>query len=140
MIKCYYLHIYTYHNDTLIKEITHKVHSRLNLDLNAPNDYSVKLNWENLHNFYQKHALECGFNIWNFNKGRRVAFFTDRFINTGDYKDVKEWKTSDLNITMKYVYKEYTPTINEVLNWSDVDLAAKWFAERGLTSKEVQNE
>ena len=136
MIKCFNVYIYTYHNGTFIREITHKVHSRINLDLDAPKDYEVKLTWDNLDDFYQMHGLECGFNIWELKKGRMVSFFLDGFPfkNFKDFKDVKEWKTPDLNITMKYMYKEYTPRISEVLEWYNTELALQWLKENGITN------
>lgn len=91
----------TYHNDTFINY----TQGTLNTDI-QPTDETIELTWDNLSEFYQKSGCLVSFNIWNGKKGRRVSFFSDRFLPIGDYADVKEWKTKDLNITIKIKFVE----------------------------------
>ena len=91
----------TYHNDKFINctQCTLKADTK-------PNDETIELTWDNLAEYYTKNGLFVSFNIWNFKKGRLVSFFNDRHLPFGDYADVKEWKTADLNIKIKVKYFE----------------------------------
>lgn len=91
----------TYHNGTFINYKQGIFYTDI-----QPTDETIELTWDNLSEFYQKNGLIVSFNIWNCKKGRRVSFFSDRFLPIGDYADVKEWKTKDLNITIKIKFVE----------------------------------
>lgn len=81
---------------------------------------------------YHKYSLCFKFNIWNFKRGRLVSFFTDHWFEK-EYRDIKEWKTSDLHITLTIRYKEDSPSINEVMRYHDGEKAIQYLIERGLT-------
>lgn len=89
----------TYHNGKYINEVIGKKESK-----NKLNNFQVNLSsWDELDNFYQEYGLVVGFNIWNFKKGRLISFFSHH-LPFGDYADVKEWKTKNLNITLAVKY------------------------------------
>ena len=91
----------TYHNDKFINctQCTLKADTK-------PQDETIELTWDNLAEYYTKNGLFVSFNIWNFKKGRLVSFFTDGHLPFGDYADIKEWKTADLNIKIEVKYFE----------------------------------
>lgn len=92
----------TYHNGKYISDIIGSGESENKLD-----DFQINLSsWDELDSFYEKYGLIVGFNIWKFKKGRLISFFSNH-LPFGDYADIKEWKTKDLNITftVKYILK-----------------------------------
>lgn len=126
MIKWYYCNISTYHNNTFI--------GSYNRNICTDNDVfnrDINLTWETVEEFYQSNGLDCKFNIWHLNKGkgRRISFFHDKIFSKKDYRDIKEWKVKDLNITISYTYHEYTPTLDEVLKYPDYKKSIRWLRE-----------
>jgi hypothetical protein len=126
-MKFYYRYATTYHNNTCIGCKVGKMLTDIN-----PIAETIHITWDNLNEMYQKLGIDCKFNIWNFKKGRRVSFFIDSFFPKKDEKDVKEWKHPDLNIRIEFTYKEYSPSIAEVLKWYDIEKAIIYLNERGL--------
>lgn len=126
-MKFYYRYTTTYHNDTRIGCEA----GRMLTDI-EPTAETIHITWDNLNEMYQKLGIGCKFNIWNFKKGRIVSFFTDGFFPKKDERDVKEWKHPNLNIRMEITYREYNPSIAEVLKWHDAEKAIAYLNERGL--------
>lgn len=124
MIKWYYCTISTYHNNTFIGSYTRNICT----DNNVFNR-DINLTWDTVEEFYQSNGLDCKFNIWYFNKGKRISFFHDKIFPKKDYRDIKEWKVKDLNIIISYTYHEYTPTLDEVLKWPDRKKSIRWLKE-----------
>ena len=51
-----------------------------------------------------------------------------------NHRDVKEWKEKEIDIEIKYEYKEVDHvSINDVLKWSNIEKAIQYLNERGLT-------
>lgn len=125
-MKFYYRYVATYHNGTLIGTNVGRM-----LTAKEPTAEVINLTWDNLQKYYSEDGLSYKFNIWNFKRGRRVSFFLEKLFLKKDERDVKEWK-EDLNIQIKITYKEYTPTIAEVLNWHEMEKVALYLKEKGI--------
>ena len=125
-MKFYYVYNTTYHNNTRIGTCISKM-----LTSDEPKATTTLLTWDNLEEYYHKHGLSCKFNIWNFKKGRRVSFFIDTFFPKKDERDVKEWK-EELNIRIETTYREFNPSVAEVLKWHDAEKAIAYLNEKGL--------
>lgn len=125
-MKFYYVTSSTYHNDTLIGHCGCKA-----LLTEEPQTTTDILTWDNIEEYYNKNGLSCNFNIWFFKKGRMVSFFLDRFFPRKDERDIKEWK-EELNIKIVTTYREFSPSIAEVLKWHDAEKAIAYLNERGL--------
>lgn len=127
MLRFYHVYYTTYHNGIEIgKEYGYGCFDK------APVEEDIAITWDNLNEMYREHGLCFKFNIWNFKRGRVVSFFTDRLFKK-DYRDVKEWKTSDLHITLTIRYKEDNPSIKRVMEYHDGEKAIQYLIERGLT-------
>lgn len=92
----------------------------------------IVLTWDNLTEMYQKYGLELGFNIWNMKRGRRVSFWNMEIRNRKTW-DIKEWKESQLDLILDIEYREYTPSIDEIMKWYDGDKAIQYLVEHGLS-------
>ena len=116
MLKFYKSIITTYNNE-------HFINSRVGTMLteNPPKDEIINVGWNNVEEVYKKEP-GLAFNIWNFKKGRRVSFFTERILPRKNERDVKEWK-EELNIKITIKHEEYNPPINEVLKWHNSEKA-----------------
>lgn len=127
MLKFYKIRYTTYHNGEIIN-------SRSNAVILTEKDMATEtyeFTWENLDKLYHEHPLECGFNIWNFKRGRRVSFFTNCFFKKNHY-DIKEWKHPNLNITLTIAYTIFEPSISYVLDWHDAKAAFQYLEEREI--------
>lgn len=127
MLRFYDIYYTTYHNGVAIG-----TEYRYGCFDKAPTEEDVAITWDNLYEMYHKYALCFNFNIWEFKKGRVVSFFSDRWFDK-DSRDVKEWKTSDLHITLTIRYKEDNPSIDRVMKYHDGEKAIQYLVERGLT-------
>lgn len=125
-MKFYYRYVATYHNETLIGTNVGTM-----LTAEEPTAEVINLTWDNLQKYYSEDGLSYKFNIWNFKRGRRVSFFLEKVFLKKDERDIKEWK-EDLNIQIKITYREYTPTIAEVLNWHEMEKVAIYLKEKGI--------
>lgn len=129
-MKFYYAYHTTYHNNTRIGTIVGEL-----LTDETPVEENTLLTWDTLDDYYKTHGLFCKFNVWNFNKGHRVSFFHDNLFPKKDERDVKEWKTKNLNIRVEVTYQEFNPSIEKVLKWHDSEKAIIYLNERGLNVK-----
>lgn len=125
-MKFYYCYHTTYHNGTRIGCIVGK-----KLTNEEPKAETMQITWDNLNEMYHRFSAWCEFNVWSLKKGRKVSFLTNTFFPKGDERDVKEWKTADLGIVLKITYKEFSPSVSEVLKWHDADAAMAYLRERG---------
>lgn len=84
------------------------------------------LNWDNIEEIQKQYGAYLGFNIWEKKKGRVISFF-------GWNKDIKEWKTKELNLIFEILYMEVTPpSIAEILKYSDGEKAIRYLNQLGL--------
>ena len=125
-MKFYYVYYTTYHNGTCIGTDVGKI-----LTDEEPKEEAIELTWQTLNDWYKKNGVFCMFNIWHFNKGRRVSFFHEGLFPKKNERDIKEWK-EELNIKIKVTYKEFCPCIAEVLKWHESEKAIIYLNEKGL--------
>lgn len=134
MLQFYHQYLETYHNGELMQ----KEHSLILIEeeKESSHNYSFNLTWDNLNDFYCDFGLYLPFNVWNFNKGRRISFFNFSLFNSNTW-DIKEWKTKDLNIMVKFFTKKATVSLSEILKWHNSDKAIQYLKERGLDKKQL---
>ena len=132
MLKFYECFVTTYHNG---KEVGENYGGRCLVEEGKVQDHTEKLTWDNLEEKYEKNGNVYAFTIFNFKKGRLISFFTDGFLDfLKNHRDVKEWKEKEIDIEIKYEYKETDcVSISEVLEWTDIEKAIQYLKERGLT-------
>lgn len=91
---------------------------------------TFNITWENLNEIYQKTGIfKCGFNYWNFKKGRRISFFNGHPFNKNK-KDIKEWKIQKLNLILIYKWTEIKNPSMENLLKMDAIKVQKFLKER----------
>lgn len=92
---------------------------------NHPNTDVIKINWNNVEQEIYKIGLHLPFGITKRRKGLQL-FFHDYL-----FKNVKQWK-EDLDIEIKTSWREYKPSLKEIMNFKDSDKAIQYLVERGL--------
>lgn len=92
---------------------------------NHPNTDVIKINWNNVEQEIYKIGLHLPFGITKRRKGLQL-FFHDYL-----FKNVKQWK-EDLDIEIKTSWREYKPSLKEIMNFKDSDRAIQYLVERGL--------
>ena len=134
MLQFYHQYLETYRNGELML----KEHSLMLMEEEeeSSHNYSLNLTWDNLGDFYCDFGFFLPFNIWNSNKGRRISFFNFSLFNSNTW-DIKEWKTKDLNIVVKFSTKKATVSLVEILRWHNSDKAIQYLKERGLDKKQL---
>lgn len=134
MLQFYHQYLETYRNGELIQ----KGHSLILIEeeKESSHNYSFNLTWDNLDDFYYDFGCHLPFNVWNFDKGRVISFFYSSLFDSNTW-DIKEWKTKDLNIVVKFSTKKATVSLAEILKWHDSDKAIQYLKERGLDKKQL---
>lgn len=127
MVKAYRGQATTYMDG---KEI-HIATAGKTLSETKPEDKTFKINWDNLDSILSECGILLPFNTWNFKKGRIISFFETNCTRK-HLRDIKEWKTP-IDFTLKIEYKEYEPSIEEILKYHGGELAIKYLVERGLS-------
>lgn len=85
-----------------------------------------RISWENISEKQKEHKF---FTLTNTKQGRKVRFFLDNTV-------IKEWKDKELDMTIEYEYVEKSFfTINDILNYRNVDMAIQFLKEKGLKIK-----
>lgn len=92
---------------------------------NHPNTDVIKINWNNVEQEIYKIGLHLPFGITKRRKGLQL-FFHDYL-----FKNFKQWK-EDLDIEIKTSWREYKPSLKEIMNFKDSDKAIQYLVERGL--------
>lgn len=111
-----------------------------NIDLYAckiceshPDTDVININWNNAEEEIQKLDIWLPFGITKRRKGLKLFFWDDIFTN------VKQWK-DDLDIEIKTTWREYKPTIKEIMKFHDSDKAIQYLVERGLNASTLTKE
>lgn len=100
---------------------------------NVPEDKEIKLTWESLSDFYGKNWLYLPFTVLTRKKGIIISF---RLECLGE-RSIKQWETPDLPIAIKYhSWRKISPSIREILNYRDGDMAIKYLADRWMNYEE----
>ena len=104
--------------------------SPFNIDLYAhkiceshPYTDVIKINWDNAEEEIKKHDIWLPFGITKRRKGLKLFFWDDLFTS------VKQWK-EDLDIEIKTSWREYKPTIKEIMDFKESDKAIQYLVER----------
>ncbi len=98
-----------------------------------PDTDVININWDNAEEEIQKLCIWLPFGITKKRKGLKLFFWDDLFTN------VKQWK-EDLNIEIKTTWREYKPTIKEIMSFNDSDKAIQYLVERGLNTSSLMKE
>lgn len=131
MLKFYRTYFHTYNKGHLIGSHSGRALAEEN---ERPKEETINFTWENLQSLYSKYGILTSFSLWNMKKGRLISFFTDSLIFVKPWeKDIKEWKEKELDLTLQISVEEYTPSIQEVLEWHDSEKAIQYLKERGLS-------
>ena len=97
---------------------------------NHPNTDIIKINWDNAEEEIQNLDIWLPFGITKRRKGLKLFFWDDLFTN------VKQWK-EDLDIEIKTFWREYKPTIKEIMKFQDSDKAIQYLVEHGLSASSL---
>lgn len=131
MLKFYRTYYQTFNKGHLIGTDSGKM---LIEERKKPKDEVIDFTWDNIRDLYSKYGILTSFGLWNLKKGRRISFFTDSLIFVKPWeKDIKEWKEKELDLKLQISVEEYTPSIQEVLEWHDSKQAIQYLKERGLS-------
>ena len=95
------------------------------LSESPPETKIITANWDNAESEINKLDIWLPFGITKTRRGLKLFFWDDLFTN------VKQWR-EDLNVEIKTTWKEYNPTIKEIMNFRDSDKAIQYLVERGL--------
>ena len=98
-------------------------------------DYSIIINWDNINEIYKENAFALPFNMWHFKKGLRISWFDITLLDIlckPKRRDIKQWKVSNLKMTMQVKYRKYIPSLQEVFNWSNCEKASQFLKEHNL--------
>lgn len=88
-------------------------------------DKKFLLDWNNVEEMSKRFGAYLGFSIWKRRKGRVIEFL-------GRISDIKEWKSKELNLRFEIRYKEMSPSIAEILKYSDGEKAIRYLNQLGL--------
>lgn len=100
---------------------------------NHPDTDVININWDNAEEKIRKLDIWLPFGITKRRKGLKLFFWDDLFTN------VKQWK-EDLNIEIKTTWREYKPTIKEIMSFHNSDKAIQYLVERGLNISSLMKE
>ena len=92
-------------------------------------DNSINLNWVNMEDYYKEMATVLPFSVHKFKKGMVLDFSTQFFT-------VKEWKNKILDLKVEITHSKANCSIQQVLEWHNVEQAIQYLNERGLSIKQ----
>lgn len=101
-------------------------------DENEIKEKTIPITWENLKEVYYNFGLELPFNIWDFKRGRVISFF-EGCLTDKNRRDIKEWKTPELNMKLVITYEVIPCSLNTILNYWDSEKAIQYLHERNLS-------
>lgn len=122
------LHYYRiYHEYSLDGKKLTKTYCGYCIDENKEEE-TINVNWDNFYEFCSKYWCSRPFHFKQCRKGRKVKF--DNIT-----KVIKEWKTSNLNMTVKIIYQESDDivSIDEILKYPNGEKAIQYLKERGVS-------
>jgi len=133
MLKFYHNYSKTFYNGELIG--TSGIGTML-VDDTAVHNHEINLTWDNIEEKYQEYGGSCSFyfSLYETKKGLKLEWFGTTLKNffRKNYHTIKQWKTPELNITVKIYYREFTPSLQEVFNWYDSKKASQYLKENNL--------
>lgn len=133
MLKFYHRYSKTFYNGELIGTCNG---GTTLADDKTIHNYEVALTWDNIEEKYQEYGGSCSFyfNLSETKKGLQIDWFGTALKNffKKNYRTIKQWKTPELNITTKIYYREFTPSLQVVLDWYDSEKASQYLKENNL--------
>ena len=93
---------------------------------------TIPITWENLEEVYYDYGLELPFNYYNSKRGRVISFFEGAFCDK-NRRDIKEWKTPELNMKLIITYEVMPCSLNDIINYWDGEKAIQYLRERNLS-------
>lgn len=93
---------------------------------------TIPITWENLEEVNYNYGLNLPFNIWDFKRGRIISFF-EGGLTDKNRRDIKEWKTPELNMKLVITYEVMPCSLNDILNYWDSEKAIQYLRERNLS-------
>ena len=93
---------------------------------------TIPITWENLEEVYYDYGLELPFNYYNSKRGRVISFFEGAFCDK-NRRDIKEWKTPELNMKLIITYEVMPCSLNDILNYWNSEKAIQYLRERNLS-------
>ena len=123
------LHLYTSITKIIINEEMIKTTYlyRNRMQENMPDNTCEYIDWNNFSEVYAEQPLKQILNLKNKRKGLVVDVFTNDF----EVTRYEQWQDK-LSIKVITEWKEVTPSINQILNFYDGDVAIKYLVERGM--------
>lgn len=91
-----------------------------------PKQENIQITWDNIKEIYKEYGMFLPFCLYDTKKGKTISFFNTMSI-------IKEKRTPILEMALKIETIKQHPSINEILNYSNGDLAIQYLIERGLT-------
>lgn len=128
-MKAYYVNSKIYRNGKEVIELSQYNICRL-ISKTDKQDRIYKLNWENIEKFFEKFGIEIGFNLFKTRKGLMVCFYHDKLFPPKDLWAIKQWKDPFPNLEVCFEYKEYEPSLKEILDF-EPETAIPYLKERG---------
>lgn len=101
-------------------------------DENEIKEKTIPITWGNLKEVYYNFGLELPFNIWDFKRGRVISFF-EGCLTDKNRRDIKEWKTPELNMKLVITYEVIPCSLNDILNYWNSEKAIQYLRERNLS-------
>lgn len=133
MLKFYHCYSETFYNGKLmgVSEC-----GTMLADDKTVHNHEITLTWDNIKQKYQEYngSLSFFFTLFEMKKGLKVEWFNTAFTDLfkKNYRAIKEWKTPDLNITTKFYYREFKPSLKKVFEWHDSKKASQYLRENNL--------
>lgn len=93
---------------------------------------TIPITWENLEEVSYNYGLNLPFNIRDSKRGRIISFF-EGGLTDKNRRNIKEWKTPELNIKFVITYKVMPCSLNEILNYWNSEKAIQYLRERNLS-------
>ena len=93
---------------------------------------TIPITWENLEEVYYDYGLKLPFNYYNSKRGRVISFFEGAFCDK-NRRDIKEWKTPELNMKLIITYEVMPCSLNDILNYWNSEKAIQYLRERNLS-------
>ena len=90
------------------------------------------ITWGNLQEYYYKYGTYLPFTYYNFRKGKIISFFCFNLFKKYTW-DIRQSKYSNLDITVKWTYREIVDfSLEDILKYRDAKIATQFLQERGL--------
>ena len=108
------------------EEVTHRWAGRCIKDESEVKNLEWHYTWANIHELCNNSLM------YAYTENRRKG----RVLHVNSEAIFREWKDTDMELTLKVEYKKHTPSLYEVVRFYDGEKAIQWMLERGLHTTE----